>query len=186
MKPSANCIAAEKRVLMFVISLVIAAAIVAADQLIKLAVVDKIALYDSKEFIPKILSLTHIRNSGAAWSIMEGKTWFLIGLPIIVIAFALWFMYKYRHASKFALASIAMVLGGGIGNLIDRIRLHEVVDYLKLEFFNFPIFNFADICVVVGAILFCIYMLFFDESDKKDSKSKESNKKDGESDAAAG
>jgi signal peptidase II len=162
---------------MFVISLIIAAAVIAADQLIKLMIVDKIALYDTKTFIPKVLSLTHIRNSGAAWSIMEGKTWFLIGVPLIVVAFAVWYMYKNRNNSKFALISIALVLGGGIGNLIDRIRLKEVVDYLKIEFFSFPIFNFADICVVVGAILFCFYMIFLDKSENKDSKSEASKKK---------
>jgi signal peptidase II len=172
-------------VLMFFISIIIAAAAVAADQLIKLTVVKQIALYESKDFIPKLLSLTHIRNSGAAWSIMEGKTWFLIGLPIIVIAFALWYMFKNRNGSKLALVSLALVLGGGIGNLIDRIRLGEVVDYLKLELFNFPIFNFADICVVVGAVLFCVYMIFFDESDKKDRKDKASKKEDGETDVGA-
>jgi signal peptidase II len=169
---------------MFVISIIIAAAVVAADQLIKHAVVGGIALYDTKNFIPHVLSLTHIRNSGAAWSIMEGKTWFLIGLPAAVIVFALWYMFKNRRGSKLALVSLALIIGGGIGNLIDRIRLKEVVDYLKLELFNFPIFNFADICVVVGAVLFCVYMIFFDESDKKDKKLKESKKEDGKHDGA--
>lgn len=171
---------------MFFISLMISAAAVLADQLIKFAVARGFDLYETKELIPGVLSLTHIRNSGAAWSIMEGKTWFLIGVPLIVVVFAVAFMYKNRAGSKLMMISLALVLGGGIGNLIDRIRLKEVIDYLKIELFDFPIFNFADICVVVGAALFCICMIFFDEdkSDKKDSKPKESKIKDGESDAA--
>ncbi len=155
---------------MFFISLLIAAAVAFADQLIKLAVVSNIDMYEVKDFIPHVLSLTQIRNSGAAWSIMEGQTWFLILLPIVIIAVSLVFMFLNRKGSVFSLVSLSLVMGGGIGNLIDRIRLGEVVDYLKLELFDFPIFNLADMCVVVGAILFCGYMVFFDESKKEDTK----------------
>ena len=153
--------------MMFVVSLIIAAVSVIADQLIKYIVDNSIELGDSIDFIPHVMSLTHIRNQGAAWSIMSGKTWFLVLMPIIVIAAALVFMYRNRSGSRFMLISLALILGGGIGNLIDRIRLHEVIDYLKCELFNFPIFNFADICVVVGAAMFCIYMIFLDDKYKK-------------------
>lgn len=163
---------------MFVVSLIIAIIAAAADQLIKLYINGSLKLYEERGFIPHVLSITHIRNSGAAWSIMEGKTWFLVLLPIVMIAAALWFMYRNRSGSKLALVSLALVVGGGIGNLIDRVRLHEVIDYLKCELFDFPIFNFADICVVVGAILFCIYMIFFDESDKTDKSANKSKKED--------
>lgn len=161
---------------MFFVSILIIAASIGVDQLIKYLITANFELGQTKSLIPNILSLTHIRNSGAAWSIMEGKTWFLVGLPIIVMAAALVFMYKKRGGSKLMLSSLALIIGGGIGNLIDRIRLHEVVDYLKTDFINFPIFNFADICVVCGAVMFCVYMVFFDESDKKsDEKSEDKN-----------
>ena len=137
------------------------------DQLIKLYINSNFELNEVRKFIPHVLSITHIRNTGAAWSMMAGKTWFLIALPCVVIAAAVWFMYRNRHGSKLCLLSLGLILGGGIGNLIDRIRMHEVIDYLKCELFSFPIFNFADICVVIGAVLFCVYMFFFDESDKK-------------------
>ena len=156
----------------------IAAVIAAADQLIKYAVVQNFALGDVKELIHGVLSLTHIRNTGAAWSMMAGKTWFLIGMPLVIIVFALGFIYKNRHGSKLGLISMAMVLGGGIGNLIDRIRLKEVVDYIRADFINFPIFNFADICVVIGAVLFCIYIICSEESEKKDKKAEQSAKAD--------
>lgn len=168
---------------MLVISLIVSAVIIAADQFIKYMVVQNIALYEEKSFIPHILSLTHIRNTGAAWSIMEGKTWFLIGMPLIIAAAALIYMVKNRKGSKLELVSMALILGGGIGNLIDRIRMGEVVDYLKLELFKFPIFNFADMCIVVGAILFCICFIFFDDSDKE--KSEKPKEKGGEPDGAA-
>ena len=153
--------------MMFLTSLMIAAISVIADQMIKYLVDTSIELGDTIDFIPHVLSLTHIRNQGAAWSIMSGKTWFLVFMPIIVIVAALVFMYKNRSGSNFMLVSLALILGGGIGNLIDRIRLHEVIDYLKCELFSFPIFNFADICVVAGSIMFCVYMIFLDDKYKK-------------------
>ena len=161
---------------MFAVSLIIAVVAAVIDQLIKLYINSSIALNEERGFIPHVLSITHIRNSGAAWSIMEGKTWFLVLLPVVMIAAALWFMYRSRHGSRLALISLGLVVGGGIGNLIDRVRLHEVIDYLKCELFDFPIFNFADTCVVVGAVMFCIYMFFFDGSDKKEESVKADNK----------
>lgn len=168
---------------MFVVSIIIAIASAVIDQLIKVYINGSLKLGEEREFIPHILSLKHIRNSGAAWSIMEGKTWFLVLLPIVMIAAALWFMFRNRNGSKLALISLGLVVGGGIGNLIDRVRLHEVIDYLNCQLFDFPVFNFADMCVVIGAALFCVYMIFFDETEKKmsaktDSSTNESKKED--------
>lgn len=158
---------------MFIVSLIIIVVTAAADQVIKALVNNSIPLSETREFIPQVLSLTHIRNTGAAWSIMQGQTWFLVIMPLIVIFVALVYMYKNRRGPKLVMVSLALVTGGGIGNLIDRIRMHEVIDYLKCELFNFPVFNFADMCVVVGAILFCVYMFFFDESIKSKEKTAE-------------
>ena len=164
---------------MFVISLVIMAVLVAADQLIKLAVTNNLPLNGQPvEVIKfgsfKVFSLTHIRNTGAAWSMMSGKTWFLIGLPVVVLIVAVIYMYKIRKGSKLELVSLAMVLAGGIGNLIDRIRVKEVVDYIKFEPINFPI------CIVIGGILFVICFCFLDEKKKlirDDIKVKDENDK---------
>ena len=155
---------------MFIAAIIIAIVSAVADQLIKLYINGSLKLYEERSFIPHVLSITHIRNSGAAWSIMEGRTWFLVLLPVLMIVAALWFMYRSRNGSRLALISLGLVVGGGIGNLIDRVRMHEVIDYLKCELFDFPIFNFADVCVVVGAIMFCVYMIFFDESSEKSKK----------------
>ncbi len=168
---------------MFAICLVIAAAAAAVDQLIKLAVVKNIPLYETRDFIPGLLGLTHIRNSGAAWSIMEGKTWFLIGIPLILTAAATVYCYINRKGSRLSNIAVALVLGGGIGNLIDRIRMKEVVDYLKTLPFDFPVFNFADMCVVVGAVLFCISTIFLEKSENSDNIESESKNTDGNGDA---
>ena len=156
---------------MFIISLIIIAVLTLADQLIKLAVINNI---DTGEIIRVIhfgdfdvFNLTHITIKGAAWSMMEGRTWFLVGFPLVVILGGMVFMYFKRRESKLLMVSLALLIGGGIGNLIDRIRLGEVVDYIKFEPINFPVFNFADICVVVGVIVLAVYFLFFDKSSKK-------------------
>ena len=98
---------------------------------------------------------------------MSGKTWFLIGLPAVVVAAALVYMYKKRRESKLQLISLSLIIAGGVGNLIDRVRIKEVVDYILFEPVDFPIFNFADICVVIGAILFCVYIIFIEGKIKK-------------------
>lgn len=163
---------------MFVFSIVLAAALIVIDQIIKFAVNSSIKLYDVIEVIKfgdtKIFSLTHIRNAGAAWSMMEGKTWFLIALPIVVCVLGLVYMYRIRRGSKLELISIVLIIAGGVGNLIDRIRLHEVIDYIKFEPVNFPIFNFADICVVVGAVMFCLSIIISDAKKAKAEKSEKS------------
>lgn len=159
---------------MFAISLVIIVLLTVLDQIIKIAVNSKISLGDVIEVLKfgdtKVFSLTHIRNTGAAWSIMSGKIWFLIALPIVVCLIALVYMFRIRKGSKLELVSLSLLISGGIGNLIDRIRLHEVIDYIKFEPIDFPIFNFADICVVIGAILFCISILVSDVCDGKKKK----------------
>lgn len=164
---------------MFIFFLILIVLLTLVDQLIKLAVVKNIPLYEIHEVIRvgshKIFSLTHVKNDGAAWSIMAGKSWFLIGIPIIIILIGLFFLYKKRHDSKFLTISLSVLISGGIGNLIDRIRFHEVIDYIKFEPIDFPVFNFADICVVIGGILFCIYFIIIDEINKKRKLTAEQN-----------
>lgn len=159
---------------MYFLSLALIVVLTAVDQIIKILVDKHIAFNEVINVIKfgdtKIFSLTHIRNTGAAWSMMSGKTWFLICLPVVVCVFALIYMYKIRKTKKLEMFSISLFVAGGIGNLIDRIRLHEVIDYILFEPVDFPIFNFADICVVVGVILFAAAMIFEEKKDKKEEK----------------
>ena len=165
---------------MFALSLMLAAFLIVVDQVLKLVVDSKIELGKVIEVIRfgdfKIFSLTHIRNTGAAWSIMSGKTWFLVSLPILVCIAGIFYMYKVRKGSKIEIVSVAMIIAGGVGNLIDRVRMHEVIDYIKFELINFPIFNFADICIVLGAVFFCLSILV---ADVKSSKAKKLDKNKG-------
>lgn len=159
---------------MFVISLVLTAALIVVDQVLKLVVNSSVAQGKIIEVIKfgdaKIFSLTHIRNAGAAWSIMEGKTWFLVLLPIVVCSVGIFYMYKIRNGSKLEITAIAMMIAGGVGNLIDRIRMKEVIDYIRFEPIDFPVFNFADICIVIGAVLFCASVIASDTAKDKGEK----------------
>lgn len=176
------CPSLRKEDRMFVISLIIAAGLIAVDQIIKIIVNANLEIGSVVEVVKfgdfKLFSLNHVRNSGAAWSIMEGKTWFLIGLPVVICALGVYYMYRQRNSRKLQLVSLAMLIAGGLGNLIDRIRLKEVIDYIKFEPFNFPVFNFADICVVVGAILFAVYIIFLDDSGKKSTETENEKTED--------
>ena len=142
-------------------------AVVILDQIIKNFVVDTMALYESIPVLQDIFHITYIHNTGAAFSIMEGKISVLILLPLFMIIAAVIFMLIMRKKGHpLLMTSVALIAGGGIGNLIDRIALGYVVDYL--DFRVFPIFNLADIAVCVGCGLLIIYVLFFDGKQKNE------------------
>lgn len=159
---------------MIFITLGIAAVLVLIDQLSKLYIINNFAIGEIKELISigsqKVFSVTHVRNSGAAWSIMEGKTVFLVGFPLLIIGFVMFLLLSGKVKTKFEYISYALVIAGGVGNLIDRIRFKEVVDFIKWEVFEFPVFNIADICIVVGAFMACFYYIFIDKDEKTPKK----------------
>ena len=102
---------------------------------------------------------------GKMYQLMEqGKIPLLVVITVAFMAAMVFYLVKFKPKSKFAVACVIMVIGGGIGNLIDRVMLGYVIDYIILWPFKF-IFNFADICVVVGAILVMIYYVFFDREN---------------------
>ncbi len=153
--------------------------IVAIDQIAKYFVVANIQTDQMIPVIDKFFYLTLHRNSGGAWSIMEGsRTVFLIVIPIIS-AVVIYFIIKNK--SPFLRLSLSMVLGGAIGNYIDRLLIGKVTDYLLFYFgsYAFPIFNAADMAVTGGTILLAIYLLFI---YKEPSKLQEEGKKSKELD----
>ncbi|MGX7025498.1 signal peptidase II [Vagococcus hydrophili] len=145
-------------------SLIVLASVI-IDQLIKYWVVSNIEIHETI-FSNPILSLTHIRNSGAAWSILEGKMWFFTVVTVIALIILPYLLYKYHNESKWMTIGLSLIIGGTLGNFIDRIRLGEVVDMFQVEFFNFPIFNFADVSLVIGVMCIFVYILFFEEKSK--------------------
>lgn len=154
--------------LIMIIWLLTAVLITAADQLIKYLVIENIALTDTIEAIPGLLNFIYVKNTGAAFSILSDKTGLLSVISIAVCVFVIFYLVKYKPKNKLYLVSLGMILGGAAGNMIDRVFRHFVVDYIELVFINFPVFNLADIGITVGAVLLMIYVIFFDNSGKKE------------------
>jgi len=134
--------------------------LVALDQLVKYLVLQNIPLGEHVPFIPYLLDLTYVQNTGAAFSLFSQHTWILALVSLImsvVLAVALWKNF-FRH--PLGKLTLTLLLAGAIGNLIDRAFRHFVVDMFNVLFMEFAVFNVADICVVVGGIAAALYYLF--------------------------
>ncbi|MBQ7794513.1 MAG: signal peptidase II, partial [Clostridia bacterium] len=121
--------------------IVIAALVIAVDQLTKLLIVGNFSLTDHFTFIPGIIDIVYVQNKGAAFSMLENFTWFL-GLVSVLFSVAIAvYMLKTKPTDKLTIISAGLLLGGAVGNGIDRIFREYVVDFIELVFFNFPVFN---------------------------------------------
>lgn len=134
------------------------------DQWIKHVVVATIALGGSHTVIPGILSLTYIRNDGAAWSMLAGQQWFFLVISVAALLVMGWFLIRYRHNWQYEFG-LAFMIAGTLGNFYDRIVNGFVVDMFQLDFINFPIFNFADSCLTIGVIWIMIVLFLEDKSE---------------------
>ena len=151
----------------FVTWMVVALLIVIADQLTKWAIIQWVPLYDRVP-LNSFINLTHQKNTGAAFSILADaggwQRWFFIVLATVISAvIAVWIWRIRRAGQNWLAAGLALVLGGAIGNLIDRIMLGHVTDFIQVWFgsWAFPSFNVADAGISVGAALLIIDALFF-------------------------
>ena len=145
----------------FLILTVFALAVAGIDQFTKYLTVTGIPLYGHVDFIPGVVGLTYVQNTGAAWSMLQGMRWFFVILFLILTALILWEYFKAPMPfSKFDRWCIAAIYGGGLGNMIDRARLGYVVDMIQTEFMEFPVFNLADCFITCGCILFIARMMF--------------------------
>lgn len=145
--------------------------LIATDQLIKHAVVVNIALGGQHVLVPGWLSLTHLRNDGAAWGILQGQLWFFAVIAIFALGVMGYFFWHYRHRPKQWVEELglAFMIAGTVGNFIDRLVQGYVVDMFQLDFINFPIFNFADSCLTVGVILIMIGVFLADRREEHQS-----------------
>ena len=151
---------------LLVVYFLISALLVGLDQWSKYLTVQNISLGETKEFIPGFLSLTHLRNTGAAWSLLEGKMIFFYVITVIVSVVIIYLLIKNYKKSIWYSVGLSFVLAGAIGNFIDRVRLGYVVDMLQTDFMNF---NVADSTLVVGVICIFIYLIL-DEKAAKEGK----------------
>lgn len=147
------------------------AAIVLADQWTKWLVVENIPLHGHVDFWPGVIGWTYAKNTGAAWSMLEGQQWLFIVVFAVLTALLLLEYFKF-HMPFTTLERwlIAAIYGGGLGNIIDRVRLGYVVDMIKTEFINFPVFNVADCFITCGCILLILHLIFFNKQFWKEDK----------------
>lgn len=149
------------------------AGVVAVDQFTKYLTVAYISAGENLPFVPGLLQLTLVHNDGAAFSSFQGQQWLF---ALIFIIFTGLMMYEYFHKSMgfttFERWCIAAIYGGGVGNMIDRVRLGYVVDMIETTFVEFPVFNVADCFITCGCILMAVHLVFFNKNFWKDEKKK--------------
>ena len=146
----------------------ITAVVLMLDQFIKILVNKYIEFGKVISIIPNFFNLTNIKNTGAAFSILQDNTILLIILTVIIIIILDRFIKKEKNFTKLSSLSLGLIMGGIFGNLLDRIIHHGVIDYLSFKIFDYnaPIFNLADATIVVGVLLFLISMIKERGTDK--------------------
>ena len=144
----------------YILMAVMAVLILVADQLTKWLTVVNIPLYHDVSVLPGIVGLTYVQNDGAAFSILEGQQWVFALVFALFAAFIMWeFSKKRLPFSTFERFCIVAVFAGGLGNMIDRLRLGYVIDMIETKFMNFPIFNVADIFITCGCIALMVHLI---------------------------
>ena len=124
---------------------------IAADRVSKVICRQYLRPLGSIPVIKGVFHLTYVENTGAAFGMLQGNTWFLILTSVLVSAAVAYLIWKAKPGNRYAKLSLALILGGAMGNLVDRVLLGYVVDFL--DFRIWPVFNIADSCVVAGAVL---------------------------------
>lgn len=147
--------------------IIIAALAILADQFSKYIVLQSISSRAPLTVIRNFFYLDHHENTGAAWGILQNNRIFLIIVPAIAVAVIIYQLVKSR--SKLYRLSLTLIMGGAVGNLIDRVWKGSVTDFLSFKFgsYYFPTFNVADICVVVGTAFMVYYVLFIYKEEER-------------------
>lgn len=144
---------------------------IAADQAVKFWTVANLGLFETKPLLPGLVELCYVQNTGGGFSILTEHTWLLTVVTAVLMAVIAWAMVKKIFPHPAAMWTLTLILGGGLGNLVDRVRLGYVVDMFHFEFLpSFPVFNVADMCIVCGTIGFAAYYLLL--HDKVTAKKK--------------
>ncbi len=147
--------------------------LIAIDQIIKFIVLKHLEPIGSITVIDKVLSLTYVENTGAAFGSFSGYTRVLSVFTALVLIVGLIYLLSGKIQSKVIYWGLTLIIAGGAANLIDRVGRHFVIDYIDPLFVKFAVFNFADILVTVGAFIVIIYLLYEIIRDSKNAKVKE-------------
>ena len=145
--------------------------IVAADQFAKYLTVANIPLGEEVPFLPGLLQFTYVQNTGAAFSSFEGQQWLFALIFLAFTGLILWEYYKKPMGFlPFERWCVAAIYGGGLGNMIDRVRMGYVVDMIETTFMEFPVFNVADCFITCGCVLMMVHLALFNKEFWKDEK----------------
>ena len=148
-----------------------AAGILAADQITKLLTAANIDPGANVPVLDGLFHFTHAHNYGAAFSSFEGMQWLFTLIFVAFAGFILWEFSKKRWPfTTFDRFCIIAIFAGGLGNMIDRLRLGYVIDMIEVEFIRFPVFNVADCFITCGCILLMVHLVFFNRAFWKDEK----------------
>ena len=159
------CALPESGMLIAILSIAIGSIVL--DQVTKAIVVSHMALYEELPLLPGFIRLYYVENTGAAFSMLSNHRWVFLLFSLVAMAVILYLLVKYRRRHPLLAVSLSMVLGGGVGNLIDRILNGSVVDFLQFEFVNFAVFNVADIFVTCGSVALAVSILFVEPRVEK-------------------
>ena len=167
--------------MLYALCTALALALLGLDQWVKHYVTVHIPLGEAQPLLPGLVELRTVHNYGAAWSSLAGMRWLLVAITGVIIAAVAVILIRQIVRHPVGVMAGFLILSGGLGNIVDRVRLGYVVDMFHLEFWpSYPVFNVADICVVCGALLGAVYYLWFYE--KYDRKGGDH----GDADAASG
>ena len=157
--------------MVYVLMALFAAVAVVLDQLSKVWVVENIALFEKVPVLDGLFHLTYVQNTGAAFSSFQGMRWLFLVIFVVFTAAIVWEFWKKRMPfTTFERWCIAAIFAGGLGNMIDRVRLGYVVDMIAVEFIEFPVFNVADCFITCGCILLMLHLVFFNREFWKEEK----------------
>ncbi len=157
---------------MGILAIVLAVALIAIDQITKYVALVKLKPINSMTIIDGIFNLTYVENRGAAFGIMQDMRWFFVVLTFFFLCGIIYYYLKLPKERPYGFVrfSLVLVFAGAIGNFIDRVLRGYVVDFFHASFINFPVFNMADIYLVVGTILLAILLVFFIKDDVKEQE----------------
>lgn len=149
-------------------SILVAAVVIVLDQVTKWLVVTRMTELAEVPIIPGFFSLQFVYNPGASFGMLRGQQWFFILVAVIAVGAILWYLRQPEAQHGLVRLSLGLIMGGAVGNLIDRVRGGEVVDFLLFYWrdYYFPNFNVADIGITVGVALFLLHMLLTERKSK--------------------
>ncbi len=163
---------------MLIFELLIAIGVIALDLITKALVSGSMSEGQTIPIIQDVLHISYHKNTGAAWSILEGKIAFFIVLTIISVIVLCVVLFMNRKGHLLLRLPLSLILGGAIGNFIDRVAFGYVRDMIDFRLINFPIFNVADMALTIGVAILCVYVIFIYKEPKKEEKKEESSEKE--------